>query len=219
MIKHFFFDLDNTLTESRQQISDDVINTLAHLEGDIVIISGASKEQMQKQLNGFNLDFLLSQSGAQCPFWDYKLSGEEVTEIYSHVDSILDGGDTTDKIQNRGSQIALSLIGHNADINLKKGFDPDGKIRKELLKIHPFESKNLEVRIAGTTCLDYTHKDYTKGKNIARLIKKLGWKKEQCIYFGDAFFGGGNDETVKGVIKTVEVKNPKDLVDKLQDYA
>ena len=45
---------------------------------------------------------------------------------------------------------------------------------------------------------------FKKGKNkfnINRLIDLKGWEKEECLFFGDALFPGGNDETVNGVIQ------------------
>ena len=218
MKKHFFFDLDGTLTESKQKMLASMKCALKKLKGEVIVISGASREQMYKQLDGYVGDYLMPQSGASCAYWEYKFTDKEIEEINTHIQSILENNSSQDKVQNRGSQVAFSLIGHNTDLFLKKSFDPDGVSRKELLKVHPFESKTIEVRIAGTTCLDYTHKEYTKGKNIGRLIKKLGWKRTECVYFGDALFGGGNDETVKGVINTVEVKDPDDLLVKLKKY-
>ena len=58
------------------------------------------------------------------------------------------------------------------------------------------------MRTGGTTTLDFTLKGKHKGFNIARFIEKMGWKKEDCVYVGDALFPGGNDETVIGVIPT-----------------
>lgn len=217
--KHFFFDVDGTLTESRQVISnkvDLVISNLTYSGKDTIAISGASKKQMLFQLNFCFIDYIMAQSGNDTAFWCNKLTEEEITEIYIHANKIT--LIEKDMLENRGCQVAFSLVGHNALIEKKKEFDPTKGIRKVILKKFPFKSKTLICKVAGTTCLDYTRKNGTKGKNIAKLIKHLGWKKSECIYFGDALFKGGNDESVIKVIKTVEVSNPQDLLEKLSKY-
>ena len=216
--KYFIFDMDGTVCESRQLISKDMERKLLKLatnNKDVFIISGASEEQMEKQIPSFYFQFL-SQSGNFTPLWKNYLSHKEEGEIMTHIVSLMPI--KRGMIENRGCQISLSLTGHNAPIEKKKNFDKDQQIRKNLLKAHPFKSQTLTCRIAGTTCIDYTSKNGTKGKNIKRLIKEMGWNKNECIYFGDALYKGGNDETVIGVIKTVKVSGPQDLLKKLDKY-
>lgn len=212
---HLFFDMDGTITESRQDISIEMFRKLAKLKQDIIVISGAEIERMKKQLSNLPV-FYMAQSGNDTKFWNDKLTDKELKEIYKHADKII--YIKADMLQNRGCQVSLSLVGHNADMEIKKKFDPDGTLRVDLLKEFPFESETLECRVAGTTCLDYTRKNGTKGKNIERLINYFKWKKEDCVYFGDKLMKGGNDESVVGVMDTVAVANPTDLLLKLSKY-
>ena len=46
-----------------------------------------------------------------------------------------------------------------------------------------------------------------KGFNIAQFLNYQGWRKDDCIYIGDALFPGGNDAAVIGVIPTHAVKD------------
>lgn len=229
MTKNLFFDMDGTVTESRTRISSEMAGRLADLQSrgyTITIVSGATKEQMQTQLNGFKPSYILSQSGSVSPFWKKTLAEKEIVEINRHIKAVkkylsaddIMGKNEDDLVQYRGAQVSFSLLGHNANLSFKKCFDPDGAIRAGVLKANPFFSNSLEVRIGGTTCLDYTHKDYTKGKSIERLIKYLDWRKDQSVYFGDALFKGGNDESVIGVIPTCLVGSPRDLLFALKDY-
>jgi len=216
--------MDNTITDSRQEMKPEMFKALCSLEcEDVSVISGAKKEQIEKQLGKFQTDFLLAQSGNHTKFWKNELTKEDKEEVLNHI-SILRTSypeyflDETDLLQDRGSQMAFSFLGHNANVDDKKAFDIQGDFRKEVLNTVPFNSNNVEVTVAGTTCLDYTRKDGTKGRNIEKLIKELNWNKEDCIYFGDRFKPGQNDESVIGVIETVEVKNPEDLIEKLKPY-
>ncbi len=213
-------DMDGTVTESRQHISFEMLDFLSGIDEDIVVISGANEERMKDQL--CTLDCLMmSQSGAVCEFWKYELTPEEENEIMAHIWKIKEDKDfkpllPNDIIHNRGAQISLSFLGHTAPIEDKREYDPNGELRRKFLKKYPFKSKTIEVHVAGTTCLDYTNKNYTKGKNIERLIKEMNWEPRECIYFGDALYENGNDETVKGIIDTIAVTDPFDLLESLK---
>ncbi|MDO8520795.1 MAG: HAD hydrolase family protein, partial [bacterium] len=113
-------------------------------------------------------------------------------------------------LEDRGSQISYSFVGHTAKIEEKEKFDPDKSRRTTILREYPFRSETVEVKIAGTTCFDFYIKGSHKGKNIAELCKKMGWEKDECLYVGDALFKNGNDESVIGVIPLKKVRDPKD---------
>ncbi len=214
-----FFDLDGTITEPKEEITSLMKKALSKLE-NVVIVSGAVRKQIEKQICGLKCD-ILAQSGNHSSHWFNRLTEEEEIEISRHLQKI--GAElnisvfSKQKYQNRGCQISFSFIGHDAPSNIKNGFDPERKYRKKILKQFPFKSKSLEVRIGGTTCLDYTRKDGTKGKNIKNYLDLKGIKKKDCIYYGDALFKGGNDESVVGIIKTVKIKNPCHLLDILSN--
>lgn len=206
-----FFDLDNCITKSRQKISPKMKKKLATL-GEFVVISGAGKRQMQYQLDDLDCE-ILAQSGNNAPGWRNELEPEEKTEILNHINKF--GFPVQFLLEDRGCQMSYSFVGHQADQIVKDNFDPKQKIRALVLKKFPFVSKTLVVKVAGTTCLDYTKKNGTKGKNIERYIKENHLNKKDCVYYGDALFKGGNDETVLGVIRCIKVKNPDDLYKKL----
>ena len=217
---HLFFDMDGTLTLSRQHISFEMLDFLNDIEEDIIVVSGANIDRMKEQLCTLDC-VIMSQSGSVCDLWEYKLTDEEEKEIMTHIWKVKDDPDfkplvPDDIIHNRGAQISLSFLGHTAPTNDKDTYDPNGKLRREFLRHYPFESSTLEVHVAGTTCVDYTNKNYTKGKNIARYIEKMGWDPRECIYFGDALYENGNDATVKGVIDTIPVTDPYDLLESLK---
>ena len=227
--KHFIFDMDGTICESRSVISAQMAVQLTILKKagyKVVVTSGQGRESMQKQLDHFEPTYLLPQSGADSSFWKYKMNERDEVEVYRHIKKIQKafreydwgGGVASDHgifVEHRGSQIAFSLTGHNCAVELKKKFDPDGRRRKIILEEIPFFSLNIDCKIAGTTCFDYTHKDYSKGRNIDRLINHLGWLKGECIYFGDKLQKGGNDESVIEVIDCVQVDGPEDCISKL----
>lgn len=211
IMKHLFFDVDGTITASRSKITDEMYSALSEIrfKYDIIFVSGASKEQMMFQTDNFPAEYL-AQNGNDTEYWKNKI--EDNTEIMAHMYDILLGYDVKDKIEHRGSQISLSMVGHHAPLELKKAYDPDKKKRKALLKKFPFKSDKFEVVIAGTTCFDYFLRGMNKGANLKRLIALKNWLSDECLYVGDSLFKGGNDESVKGVIPTKSVKDENETL-------
>lgn len=195
---------------------------LASLSQSLVVVSGARAEQIQSQLDNLPC-YVLAQNGNHAlhdvhELWRDILSEAETTEIMAHIASLphtCPVPDEQDLVEHRGAQISYSIYGHHAPVAEKERIDPDQSLRQRLLTEHPLLSEAIEVKIAGTTCLDYTKKGSTKGFNIARLVRNLGWDLATCLYFGDALFPGGNDESVVGVIDTEAVRDPKDTYEKL----
>lgn len=222
--KHYFFDVDMTLTASKSLISGEMKQRLHELatEKDVTLVSGATMNQMMSQVTDSFQKFVtwLSQNGNLAidddgaELWKNELTDAEKEEINAHIGQIrnrfgvlLVGTKESDLIQDRGCQVSFSLLGHNADGRKKEMFDPGGLRRQFILEEIPLVSDNVEVKIGGTTCLDYIRKGTNKGANVKRLIERNGWNPDDCIYVGDALFPGGNDESVKGVCATLQVND------------
>ncbi|MSU55425.1 MAG: HAD-IIB family hydrolase [Candidatus Taylorbacteria bacterium] len=220
--RHIFFDMDQTLTRSRSVVEPDMKRALQDLSSfsDGIVVSGANEEQIFKQITDDlkGKIYILSQNGNSAlgkdgkVLWRNVLSDAQKSEIYSHIDHIkrefsnlYKGAVDADQIQDRGCQISFSFLGHNAKLESKEAFDPKGELRQTILKKIPFVSTSLEVKIGGTTCLDYFELGKNKGHNVLALIKNLGWNAEDSLYVGDALFPGGNDESVVGVCDTFQV--------------
>lgn len=227
-IKHLFFDLDMTIAPARQPILPEMFTFLSATPHTIVIISGQEVPKIKWQTNelpayrlGQNGNHATTAQGAE--LWNIPLEEKHRTEIRLHIDALMKQVDHTinhdwNPIEDRGAQITFSPLGNTAPVELKKMYDPDRKKREMLLKKVPFISDELIVKIGGSTSLDYIHKDRHKGNNVQKLIAYKGWNKDECIYFGDGLFPGGNDESVMGVIETIPVDNHKHTYELLQRY-
>jgi len=226
MPKHFFFDLDNTLTRSRSHISPEHATVLQKLASvaDVIVVTGGRKSQIAKQLDPelAGKYYVLAQNGNEAAkkdgeeLWMRRPSEEQkkavtslVHEMKTHLN--LSVTNENDLLEDRGCSIAYSTIGHNEEISKKEAYDPDhtkrlgllDHFREEVEKLR--EEHGIEVRTGGTTCLDFFHAGKHKGYNVAEFIDTMQWAKEDCLYIGDALFPGGNDETVIGVIPTQSV--------------
>ena len=218
--KNLIFDLDGTLTESRSLITKEMTTVLKEIEKDfnIVIISGAQKSQMLKQIPWLEESSftIMSQSGNYAEkegesLWQNNLSFDDLNTIFQHVELYLKEV-SNDVIEIRGGQVSVSLTGHNADRDVKKNFDKNGVKRMKILSEFPFEEKELLVRIGGTTCFDYTKVGWGKGGNLERLFGNNKWRFHESVYVGDQLYKGGNDEDVIEIMKTIQVAGPEETL-------
>ncbi len=225
--KHLFFDMDKTVAPSRQPILPEMFSLLSEAAQDIIIVSGQLCEKIAWQSNNLPAAYL-GQNGNHAigpdgiELWHTPLTDAEVADVMAHI-AIL-AADLPEvpnpeysPIENRGGQITFSPIGNTAPVELKAVYDPDASKRLAMLQKHPFESETMMVVIGGSTSFDYIPKTRHKGTNVQKYIDHMGWNKEECVYFGDGLYPGGNDEFVIGVIDTVAVTDHLDCYQKLQE--
>lgn len=237
MLKHFFFDLDNTLTPSKSLIEPAHIPILKALcqRADVIVVSGHGENDIRKHLTPAleGLYHTLGQNGNRAVLkdgtivWNHSLSKTQkaaclafIAEAQRQLNYTV--RDESDIVEDRDSQIAFSLIGHHENKAKKDAFDPDRKIRQGILAefelnggIKKLNDAGVEVRIGGTTNLDFFEYGKNKGYNVAEFIKRMRWKKEDSIYIGDALMPGGNDETVVGIIPTHAVRDYRETYEYL----
>lgn len=227
MLKHIFFDLDNTLTKSRRPIAPEHGDAFAQLcaQRDVIVVTGGTQVHIEEQLGpSMGRYFILAQSGNHAvekgglTLWEEKLSPEQVNACMDFIEKLKQAFDVRvkderDLIDDRGAQIGYSVIGYHEDPAKKDAFDPGFKRRKEVLARFPEDIRSLnavgiEVFPAGSSGFNFTVIGKDKGVNVARLIEQEGWKREECLYVGDALGPGENDFSVVGVIATHAVKGP-----------
>jgi len=220
--------MDQTVAPSRQPILPEMFELLNSLPQDIIIVSGQEVSKIMWQSNNLPA-FTLGQNGNHATdvenneLWSVPLLEDaQKSEILSHIQAVVeildhDLNHDWSPIEDRGAQITFSPIGNTAPHELKIAYDPDRMKRESFLKQIPFESEDLIVMIGGSTGFDYIHKNCHKGANVQKLIDLKGWNKDDCVYFGDGLFPGGNDEAVIGVIETIPVKDHLDTYQKLKE--
>ncbi|MEK7133579.1 MAG: HAD-IIB family hydrolase [Patescibacteria group bacterium] len=237
MLKHFFFDLDNTLTPSKSLIELEHVPVLKRLSerADVIVVSGHGEKDIRKHLRPELADsyHILGQNGNFAEtrdsrmLWNRSLSKEQKDAIFAFIAKArahlnYKVSDENDIVEDRDSQIAFSLIGHHEKKAVKDAFDPDHAKRRKLLEdlvddVKMLEKVNVEIRIGGTTNLDIFELGKNKGYNVAAFIEAMRWDKNDCIYLGDSLFPGGNDETVIGVIPTKAVVDYRETYSYLRE--
>lgn len=230
MPKHFFFDLDKTLTASRSPMEPEHAELFKELcaKYDVIVVTGARDEQILRQVPFPPKDryYMLSQQGNHViskdgtDLWKDVITPEQEEQILAFIELLkkehnVVPRDPNDIAENRGSLYGYSPIGFHAPQEEKYAFDPDSSKRLAALAAFPEEraalhEAGIDVMPAGTTTYDFVLAGRNKGYNIARFIKELGWQRDDCIYIGDELAPGKNDESVIGVIPTKPVENPDD---------
>lgn len=225
--KHLFFDMDKTIAPSRQLILPEMYALLASRGEDIIIVSGQSNDKIAWQSGnlpairmGQNGNHAEEMTGVE--LWNNPLSAAERTEILTHIAQLtallpeLPNPDWN-PVEDRGAQITFSPVGNTAPVDVKMAYDESRQKRDALMAAVPFVSETLTIKIGGSTSFDYFPEKRNKGTNVQKLIDLKGWENDDCVYFGDGLFLGGNDEAVIGVIETVAVDSHLETYEKLQD--
>ncbi len=224
MKKVIVFDLDETLTETRSLISDEMTILLEELlkKYQICVISGGSFEQFQKQfitilkIDNNQLQSLHLMPTCGTRYYRYKPTMKDWEQVYAEnfkptekhtiVKALNEGIDEVGyRIQNpkgpliedRGSQITYSALGQDALPTQKKVWDPTGEKKRKIRDAVALKIPEYEVRAGGTTSIDVTKQGIDKAYGMKKLMEILNVTKEEILFIGDRLWEGGNDYPVK----------------------
>jgi phosphomannomutase len=234
MKKLFVFDLDGTLAKSKSSLGAEMAGLLHQLLGVIrvAVISGGTWSQFQKQLLA-NLPIderlkdlsLLPTCGTQ--FYEYvgnwsKIYSEDLSTaekekiIISLTKALDESGIMVTKIwgqaiEDRGSQITLSVLGQEAPLSEKELWDPDFAKRKKITAILEPLLPEFAVHMGGTTSIDVTKPGIDKAYGIRKLRDELNISIADMLFAGDAIFPGGNDYPVQEAgVDSILVRDPSE---------
>lgn len=237
-MKTIVFDLDGTLTESKEDLDDEMVVLLQKLlvNHNVAIISGAAWKQFQKQIVSRlcddekllnNLYLMPNSGGSMYQTWgrygwvatyQIKLNKRDAVRIQAAFDeAIKDSGFEQPQklwgkqIENRESQITFSALGQRAPLDDKEKYDPDHSKRKILVESLQKKLASYDIRIGGTTSIDVSLKGINKKYGIDELMKRLHISKDDVVFVGDSIFKGGNDyAAVEMGLEYVQVKDFED---------
>ena len=232
------FDLDDTLAESKQAISEATADVLKELLNHVyvAIISGGAFPQFEKQvlahlLPGTDLSrlILLPTSGGALyrfidsswtPVYEKRMSPDEVLRVRAVMETAMKDTGTMqdeeifgDRIEERGAQVTLSALGQQAPVEMKRAWDPSREKREKLRAYISARLPEFDVKAGGATSIDVTLHGINKAYGVRHLCEVLDIPVSDMRYFGDALMPGGNDEVVKETnIETIAVSNAEDTL-------
>lgn len=215
------FDIDDTLTVSKQMIDPEMADLLSRLikHTKVAIISGAAFEQIDTQiLSHLSVDpahlknvYLLPTNGAT--LYEYKegwnkvyshdLTPEEKEQVFDAFEHAFEETGITPPehvygvlIEDRRTQITYSGLGSKAPVDEKKAWDPEHKKRDALRASLLPRLRGFSISMGGSTSIDITRNGVDKAYGLRELMKYLHIPASELLYIGDAFYKGGNDESV-----------------------
>jgi phosphomannomutase len=233
------FDLDDTLAVTKSAISDRMAELLSELleTHQVCVISGGAFPQFKKQvIDNLHVEHHLLQNLHMMPtcgtryyrFDDIKkewkiiysedLTSEDKKKVIDIVESSARALDLWPEnpfgevIEDRGSQISISMLGQQAPAEDKYAFyENHNDKRLELRAIINEKLPDFEVRAGGTTTIDITRLGIDKAYGMEKLMNELELGKDEILFVGDKLDEGGNDYPVKAMgIDTIAVEGWED---------
>jgi len=224
MKKVIAFDLDETLTETRTPMTDEMTELLGQLlkKYQVCVISGGSFDQFQKQfISNLKVEpaqltslHLMPTCGTR--YYSFNLVKNDWRQVYAEnftaaekvviTAALNEGIDEVNYriknpkgplIEDRGSQITYSALGQDASPAEKKAWDPAGDKKRKIRDSVALRIPQFEVRAGGTTSIDVTKQGIDKAYGMKRLMEILKVSKEDILFIGDRLWEGGNDYPVK----------------------
>ena len=237
--KLIIFDLDGTLAESKQPLTDEMATLVAKLFAvtKVAVISGGAFSQFLKQVVAqlpvdANLSrlYILPTSGAalyefQNDDWkkvyEERLSEKEKDTIEEAMHAaaaetgLIDFSKPVygERIEYRGGQVTMSALGQQAPLDEKKKWDPTHAKRHALQEAIAKRLPGFSVGIGGITSIDVAKRGVDKAYGIHQLCERLGIKESEALYVGDELESSGNDEAVyKTAVQTKVVATPAETM-------
>lgn len=228
------FDLDDTLAESFQPPSDEILQKLFTLAGKmpVAIMSGATFARLERDImerlpRDLRIPFyVFSDNGARGDAWihgswekkyGFVLEADErenlsraIAEAVEETD-IFEGKEKDYRILDRGTSVSFVAFKDVAEKTKKSAWDPEFVKRPKLAEVLRGKVPGYDVLIAGKTTIDVVRKGVSKAYSVDWLSKELHIPTKDMLFVGDAFYEGGNDAAVIPTgIRTYATSGPEE---------
>jgi len=227
----FIFDVDGTLTPSRQGIDKRFAVWFKSfcLSNDVYLVTGSDRFKTLEQIG-----ITIYKSCKRV----YNCNGNDVWEQdrnvhqnewtleetpHTFLAQCLTESEfplrTGQHFEHRPGMVNFSIVGRGADKEQRAQYVEYDNKKAERLKIaHSFNTMfpELEAKVGGETGIDIS----PKGLNKSQILKNFDLNKDTIIFFGDAMHMGGNDEPLAIANKSginYHVQDWKDTWEKLNE--
>lgn len=223
----FIFDVDGTLTPSRQKINPDFKNWFTEFcrENEVYLVTGSDYAKTQEQLG----DYLL-----RWPIFVYNCSGSDVwakgerirtsnwtapKELYDLLNGWLDASKFPARmgqhIEERPGMINFSVVGRGATLGERKlyvDWDTANRERETIAYQINTTFENITATVGGETGIDI----HPTGADKSQILADFNLKEDKIYFFGDKTMPGGNDYPLAKLLKnTYQVKGWQDTWERL----
>ena len=205
----FLFDIDGTLTDSRQKIDSEFETYMIDfcVSNKVAFVTGSDKNKTIEQIGQrlfSSADYSFNCAGNEV--WKngnliHKSEWEPSEELLLYLQHFISTSKfhthTGKHIEVRNGMVNFSIIGRNCTADQRKEYvqwDKSTSERERLQTKISAHFDDLDVFIGGETGLDI----YPKGKNKEQVIDFLKAHEpgEKYYYFGDQIFKNGNDYNI-----------------------
>ena len=211
VVNKFIFDVDGTLTPSRQRIDDKFQRWFLEFtySNYVYLVTGSDHDKTVEQLGKTiceNVELVYNCSGSDVwqagknifttdwtlPEDAHKWLSEQLTESRFYRKTGL-------HFEHRPGMVNFSIVGRNCNLEERMMYVEWDEHKNERFKIaEQFNLlfPDLNAVIGGETGLDI----FEKGFDKSQIVKDFDPKNDILHFFGDAMRPGGNDYTLKKVI-------------------
>lgn len=239
------FDMDGTLSESREKVTPEMASLFATLitRVPVAIMTGGSLEQIEIQLLSRlpkNVDFkglyLFPLSATQYYAWQegawqqqysHTFSEQEKLEVRSAIESALTSTHYPtpprvwgEQVQDHETQITFRALGTDSPLSDRQEWarqhEPERlQLQKAIANLLP----QYMVATGGMVSIDITKKDINKAYGVRYLHETTGIPIAEMLFIGDGLGLGGNDGVViETGIPTYPVSSPTETFAFIQDF-
>jgi phosphomannomutase len=228
MIK-FIFDVDGTLTPSRQKINSEFEEWFFDFAvgNHVYLVTGSDYSKTLEQLGSnicnsvktiFNCSGNEIWQNGECTFKSDWMLPEDVDKwLNEKLISSTFPLRTGNHIEHRSGCVNFSVVGRNATLgerNLYKNWDSEHDERNRIAIEFNHTFTKLEARIGGETGIDI----YPKGCDKSQILHHFK-KTDKLYFFGDRCEPGGNDYPLSKEIKnSFHVKDWRNTWEILQNF-
>lgn len=223
---NFAFDVDGTLTPSRQRIDLSFKEWFLSFcqRNNVYLVSGSDYAKTLEQLGEDICNAVkgvysccgnaLYVNGELQYQNDFELSDEQERFLYELVSLSPFPSKTGNHLEKRIGLVNLSVVGRNATWEQRHfyaGYDYALSERKHLAKLIECKFPELQATLGGETGIDI----HLKGKDKSQIAEFL----RPFTFFGDKVYPGGNDFTLANVADNYHVvDNWQDTFEILKEY-
>jgi phosphomannomutase len=204
---NFVFDVDGTLTDSRQQIDKEFLNFMQKFTGmhTCYLCTGSDRKKTVEQLgtsltNKFSKAFhcsgnLIYSGNKEIHRSPWALTSAEYAFLEQALDNINYSEPTGNHIEERIGTANVSIVGRNCNLEQRKRFvrwDIEHNARDMLATQFNLLFPKSQAIVGGETGIDIFKAGHDKSQIRAHITGDI-------IYFGDKCFPGGNDYPISSI--------------------
>lgn len=229
-IKAVAFDLDGTLTQHKQKLSEEHRHILYELgkKYEILMVGAGTCERIYKQMKEFPITIIGNYGMMRSVIENNEFKMVRDLSVPCDRESV-DARVTAFREKHGFTEFAgrnvefhpsgcvtIPILGTDAKVEDKLAFDPDRAKRRALYEEVKALFPEYTVFVGGSSSYDMTPAPYEKAFALKEYADEKGYAMDEIVYVGDDYGPGGGDETVlKAGFPFIKVDDYRDFPEKV----